>query len=121
MGTLVISLIGFFVLSFLLRILRRSFQFIDWIAYLLVIGGFVWVWITEGFLWGIFSGVITSVIVNLMIGIGNKTEIRRFGRKYSFECEHCGLGDLDIVQDSGESVTLKCPRCGKVVTYILNH
>ena len=54
-----------------------------------------------------------------MTGITSETTIRRYGKKYKFECERCNFNDVDIIDDNGNIITIECPRCGYRKTYYL--
>lgn len=123
MGTLIGSIIGFIILSIILRLLRRLFRAVDYIILFLVFGIPIYVWTTEGFWWGVLTFCVTAIVAYIMTGIGSKTEIRRYGYKWSFECSKCGYGNLEILSDEttdiGSVITTKCPRCGQIQVWSL--
>lgn len=121
MGTFITIIIVFVIIAIILRALRRTSQWVDYISYGIIIISFISTWIGVGFFSALFGSIILGIIIFLLTGIGSKTKLERFGRTYSFECDECGLGDLDLVEDHYEAVTYECPRCGRRKTYILNH
>lgn len=113
--------IALVIVAIICRALRATFEAIDWIVYILVLAAFVIVWITDGFWMGLLTGVIGSVAVSLLFGIGSGTEVRKFGHKYTLTCNKCGYDDLEITTHTDDGVITRCKRCGKVCHHTLNH
>lgn len=119
MITLIIFVIGAILVSFVLRMLRRVTKIVDTISYLLILGIFIYSWVNNGILSAIIVGIISAIIILYMTGITSETTIRRYGKKYKFECERCNFNDVDIIDDNGNIITIECPRCGYRKTYYL--
>lgn len=120
MGTFITYVIIFVILAIVLRVLRRFTKWVDIISYGIIIVFFISTWIAIGFFSALFGSIVLGVVIVILTGLGSKTKLERFGGTYSFECEKCGLGDLDLVEDHYDAVTYECPRCGWKKTYILN-
>lgn len=124
METLIGSVVGLIVLSIILRLLRRLFRVVDYLIYFFVFGISIYVWVTEGFWWGILVFFVSALIVSILTGMGSRTEIRRYGKKWSFECSECGYGNLEVLSDEatdmGSVIVTKCPRCGQKQVWSLN-
>ena len=120
MITLIIFVIGAIFVSFVLRMLRRVTKIVDTISYLLILGIFIYSWVNNGILSAIIVGIISAIIILYMTGITSETTIRRYGKKYKFECERCNFNDVDIIDDNGNIITIECPRCGYRKTYYLH-
>lgn len=106
--------------AIVLRILRRMFKWVDYLIIAIMIIVPIIVGISEGLGAGILTFFGTAFILGLLTGIGSKTEIRRFGNKYSLECRECGYGGLKILNEEDNIVLTKCKRCGTVCSHILN-
>lgn len=119
MLSLVIIIVVAFVLSIVLRVLRRYTRVIDIASYLLVLGVFAYIWYSDGIVSAVIGGVVFAVILFYMVGITSETQVKRYGKRYTFKCERCSFNDVDIVDDSGGLITIECPRCGYRKTYYL--
>lgn len=109
------------IISLILRALRSIFVWIDFIAYAILIIVPIIMWISEGFWPALITFFGAAIAISLLFGIGSKTEIHRFGHKYSLECSECGYGNLEILREEDNVVVTKCKRCGQVCAHTLNH
>jgi len=116
LGTVIVLVI----IGFILRVLRSIFVWLDYIAYALIFICSIIVWISDGFGPALITFFGGAIAISLLFGIGSKTEIRKFGHKYSLECSKCGYGNLEIIRDENDVVITKCKRCGQV-EHTLNH
>ena len=108
------------VVAIVVRILRRMFKWVDYIIIANMILTPIIVGISEGWGAGIIAFFGTAFFSSLLFGVGNKTEIRKFGHKYSLECSECGYEKLEILQEEDNIVVTKCKRCETVCSHILN-
>ena len=56
----------------------------------------------------------------IMFGFGKTTEVYKYGKTYTLECNECGYGDLTIIDEHPDGVTTKCNRCGHISIWTLN-
>jgi hypothetical protein len=106
--------------AIVLRILRRLFKWVDYLIWAIMVIVPIIAWISEGFIVGVVTFFGVAIAASLLGGFGNKTEIRRFGHKYSLNCEECGYDSLEIIGEEDNVVVTKCKRCGNVCSHILN-
>ena len=110
----------FVVVCIILRAIRSLTVVADYIAYALVLAGFIWAWIENGFGWGLLMGFLPAIVVFLLFGmLGDGTKVRYNGKTYELRCDKCNYEDLKIISQSDNYVTAKCRRCGHVKGYIL--
>ena len=75
------------VAALICRALRSIWEAVDWIAYLSVLILFIVAWVSEGFWTALLVGVLGSIAITFLFGIGSGTEVRKFGHKYTLSCE----------------------------------
>lgn len=109
------------VVVIILRILRRLFKWVDYLIIAIMIIAPIIVGLSEGLVVGIITFLVTAAALSALVGIGNKTEIRRFGYKYSLECKECGYEKLKILREEDNVIVTKCKRCGNVCSHILEN
>lgn len=107
------------VVGIILRGLRTITPIVDYVGYGLILAGFIYTWIRDGFWLGLLSGFIGAIAICLLFGLGGETEVRNDGKKYSLTCDKCGYDDLEIISKDGNYVVTKCKRCGDVIGHIL--
>lgn len=96
------------------RLLRSMFAWIDWVSYLVILVIGIIQWINNGFWSGLLAFFIGAVIITILFGLGDSTEVYVNGRKGEIECPKCQYGKLDIISNDNGIVTAKCKRCGEV-------
>lgn len=110
----------FVVACIILRAIRSLTVVADYIAYALVLAGFIWAWIENGFGWGLLMGFLPAIVVFLLFGmLRDGTKVRYNGKNYDLRCDKCNYEDLEIISQSDNYITTKCRRCGKVKGHIL--
>lgn len=109
------------VAALICRALRSIWAAVDGIAYLSVLILFIVAWVSEGFWTALLVGVLGSIAISFLFGIGSGTEVRKFGHKYTLTCEKCGYDNLEIMEHTDFGVVTRCRRCGQVCHHTLNH
>ena len=114
------TIIAIVIVAVILRALRARFKWIDWIAYLIIIVAIIYNWIDGGFWMGLIAFFVSSFVVGIMFGFGKTTEVHKYGKTYTLECNECGYGYLTIIDEHPDGVTTKCNRCGHISIWTLN-
>ena len=103
------------VLAIVLRVLRSIFQWVDYVAYGLIFILPIVVGIANGFWAGVGTFVATCIIVPLLFGLSDGTQVRDNGCNYVLKCSKCGYDELEVTEKGDGYVVTKCKRCGNVM------
>lgn len=115
MGLLVVIII-IAVVILICRFLRSRYKWVDFIVYGIMFIEPIMVWISSGFWAALVTFFCLVFVMALLFGIGSNTELKRFGKVFSMECQECGYGKVDIIDDNWEVITFRCKRCGLIHT-----
>lgn len=99
------------IISLLIRFLRSMFKFVDYLCYIYIIAVPAVVWYNHNIWWALGIGFLNLLLTQIMTGIFNQTEIERYGKIFSCHCEKCGYGNVDIIGEEGNYITIECRRC----------
>lgn len=106
-------------LVILIRFLRKKYEWVDWIAYGIVIIGSIVTWISSGFWSALLFFIISAIIVGIVFG--RSTVVKHGNTTWHIDCSKCGYDKVEVIQDEGDHILVRCPRCGTEEWHKLNH
>lgn len=105
-------LVAFVIAAIILRLLRRAFEWIDYVAYAIIVIVPIVVWVSSGFWWAVLALIVTSIVVSLLFGLNNETKLKYKGINCKITCYKCDYGEMEILEYIEGGVLARCKRCG---------